>query len=378
MAVTIRNWHDFPAPIGDLSATALDLAAQGRSALTALVDGLPEQFTLFPPAINSRTLFFLQNEGGDSLRLDGRFAADGGRVHTMSYYDDVIFDGVAPTGGEYYRLSGGRASYDSATGLSGYFRDVEFSDYAEGYTVALQGKFYVATGAGSFDVADLRLDDQSGYRLRGDIRFASDDGPLFSGRVRSLDIFGEGGARIATARGLKLDASDFGDGPGSFADEAIFAGNDNVTLGAGGAYFDAWSGKDRVKGGTGNDSIDGGDGRDILTGGAGEDVFLFSASDTVTTGYDRDQITDFKAVDDKLVFDTDVFQGLADEDYYDPDTGDFLFSAAAADGVLTYVRGVVYYDADGVAGAGDAVVIVKLAGKPVLTDANFAAGAFDG
>ncbi|MBU3694620.1 MAG: calcium-binding protein, partial [Rhodocyclaceae bacterium] len=351
MSVTIRNWGSFPSPIGELSATALDLTAQGRASLAALLANLPEQFGLYPPATDRGTLFFREDEGADLLRLDGRFRDGSGRVEAMTYYDDVVYDGTTPVAGERYHLSGGRARFDAEGGLSGYFRDVEFTDYSEGYSASLRGKFFAASGTGSFDTADLRLEDGSGYRLRGDIRFATDDGPAFDGTVRSLDIFAAGGERVATARGLKIDAGDFGDGPGSFADAVIFAGNDNVTLGDDGVFFDAWAGKDRVKGGSGNDTIDGGEGRDVLTGGGGEDVFLFSAAESVLGSYARDEITDFRAADDRLVLDTDVFVALADADYYDPGTGDFVYGAAAADGVLVYARGVLYYDADGSAGA---------------------------
>ena len=96
----------------------------------------------------------------------------------------------------------------------------------------------------------------------------------------------------------------------------------------------------------------------------------------MTSAYDQDQVTDFYTEVDTLSFDTDVFVALADSALRDPVTGEFLFSAAQAAGVLSYTRGVVYYDADGSAGAGSAVAIVKLAGVPTLGDANVVAESF--
>jgi len=376
MSVTIRNWTGFTAPIGEFSSQALSLTAQGQVALSTLSDDLSSRFSIYPPATDNSTLFFRENEGSDVVRLEGRFDGLSGRVDEMHYFDDVLYEDGEPVAGESYRLSGGTVRYDSGDGLGGFFRKVEFEDHSEGYRASLSGRFFVGTGEGSLHTADFRLADGSGYRFSGDVRMSLPDGPSFSGTLRKLDIFGEGGERIATARGLRLDAADFGDGPGSFAEGVIFAGNDNVTLGNGGVFFDGWAGKDRIKGGTSSDTIDGGDGRDVLTGGAGEDVFLFSASAIVTSAFSRDQITDFRAADDRLVFDTDVFEALANSDYFDPVSGDFLFSEAAADGVLTYVRGAVLYDADGSAGDGAAVIVVVLSGKPALGDANFAAESF--
>ena len=376
MGVTIRNWNGFTAPIGELSTQALGLTAQGRATLTGLSETLSNRFSIYPPATDSSTLFFRENEGNDLLRLNGRFTGLSGRITEMSYFDDVVYDGTEPVSGEFYRLTRGVARYNEEVGFSGYFGKVEFEDFSEDYRATLWGKFCVATGAGSFHTADFRSADGAGYRFTGTVRMNTDDGPTFTGTLRSLDIYGEGGERIATARGMRLDAADFGDGGASFNDELIFARSDNVTLGNGGVYFKAWAGNDRVRGGTLGDTIEGGDGRDVLTGGAGEDVFRFSASEVVTDSFGRDLITDFGASDDLLLFDLAVFTALNNVDYFDDVTGDFLFDEAAADGVLTYVRGVVRYDADGSAGDDPAAIVVTLSGKPALGNSNFAAEAF--
>lgn len=376
MSVTIRNWTGFTATISELSTQALSLTAQGRSTLLNLSDTLSTSFSIYPPATDSSKLFFLENEGADAVRFDGRFSGSTGRVTEISFFDDVGYDGGVPVSGEFYHLTGGVAHYDAETGLSGYFREVEFNDYNEAYSATLSGKFFIATGEGSFKTAEFRLADGSGYRFTGDVRLTIDEGPALTGTLRSLDVYGEDGERIATARGMRLDASDFGNGSESFDDEVIFTRNDNVTLGDGGVYFNAWAGNDRVRGGDLGDTIEGGDGLDLLTGGAGEDVFRFSASEVTSGSFGRDRITDFKAAEDVLLFDLAAFTALDNEDYFDELTGDFLFSEAATDGVLTYVRGVVRYDADGSAGDDPALIIVTLSGKPALDNTNFAAESF--
>lgn len=376
MGVTIRNWSDFPSSIGELAAQGLDLVQQGRTTLDGVIADLPTDFSPYPPASDDNTLFLKQKDGNNAVRLEGHFKNDAGRVDSMRYYENVVYDGGTPTSGEYYQLTGGNAKYDPATGFSGFFGTVDYTSYSGHYTASLRGKYTPDTGAGSFRSAAFRIDDGSGATLKGDIRFSNGDGSLFTGTVRGLDIYGAGGHRLATASGLRVDAADFGASGASFAEDVIFAGNDNVTLGDGGVYFKGWDGKDRIKGGSGNDTIDGGNGSDVLTGGAGNDSFLFSADATVGSTYSRDTITDFKAAADVLVFDTHVFATLANSAYHDPVSGDFLFDTAAAAGVLTYSKGVVYYDADGSAGAGVAVAIVKLAGNPHLANGNFATESF--
>ncbi|PNU05604.1 family 16 glycosylhydrolase [Novosphingobium guangzhouense] len=56
-----------------------------------------------------------------------------------------------------------------------------------------------------------------------------------------------------------------------------------------------WAGDDLLDGGAGNDVLNGGAGTDTLTGGAGADTFVFS------TGYGKDNVTDFQHGVDKLV-----------------------------------------------------------------------------
>lgn len=378
MAVNIRNLSSFGAPVGELSIQALDLIGQGRAALSGLVTNLASRFVLDPAASSASTLRFTETGGADLLQLDGRFSASTGRVSAMTYSDDVVTAAGEPVSGERYLLTGGSASYNATTGFSGYFTRVHFDDYTEAYSATLSGKFFIASGIGSFNTAQFQAEYGLSYRFRGDIRLNVTDGPAFSGTLRSLDISNEAGQVIATARGLRIDAADFGEGAASFAGARIFSGNDNVTLGNSGVNFKAWDGNDRVVGGAWIDTIDGGNGRDVLTGGFGGDFFRFSADAVVTTSYEADQITDFYVEVDTLVFDTNVFVALADSRYRGPVTAALRYDLAQADGVLTCIRGLVQYDADGSAGPGAAVSIVKLAGNPDPGNSNFAAESFTG
>ena len=107
-----------------------------------------------------------------------------------------------------------------------------------------------------------------------------------------------------------------------------------------------------LTGNGGNNVLDGGLGNDTLIGGAGNDAFVF---DTALGGGNVDRITDFNVVDDRIRLDDAIFAGLA--------TGVLAASAFAAN--LTGKAGTaseriiyetdtgrLFYDSDGVGGAG--------------------------
>lgn len=110
------------------------------------------------------------------------------------------------------------------------------------------------------------------------------------------------------------------------------------------------AGDDTLKGGKGDDQLDGGSGRDKLTGGAGADAFQFS--DKLSTGRNRDTITDFKAGErDRIELDNDLFANklkagpagrLAIEQFGSP-------SKASSDNRILYdkTKGDLYFDIDG-------------------------------
>lgn len=109
-------------------------------------------------------------------------------------------------------------------------------------------------------------------------------------------------------------------------------------------------GYDLLLGGAGNDTLRGGTGKDKLTGGAGRDAFVF---DTAPGRDQRDKITDFRAADDVILLERDVFSGFATNgvilrsQYVAGNT-----ATDAADRII-YDRetGILAYDSDGRGGA---------------------------
>lgn len=88
-----------------------------------------------------------------------------------------------------------------------------------------------------------------------------------------------------------------GNGPNHFRG---LGGNDELVGG---------NGDDTLEGGDGNDKIVGGDGSDVMIGGAGADTFVYTdhwQSQYIASPrdgqFDRDTITDFNPVEDKLDF----------------------------------------------------------------------------
>ncbi|MBH9575827.1 endonuclease/exonuclease/phosphatase family protein [Inhella proteolytica] len=116
-----------------------------------------------------------------------------------------------------------------------------------------------------------------------------------------------------------------------------------------GSVLEGTRGRDTLVGTSGADRITGGQGRDTLTGGAGNDAFVYTS--LLDAG---DQITDFTPGQDRL----DVSALLAAVGY--------AGSTPFADGYLSLLQQgantVVYFDADGAAGAGQARPLVELVG----------------
>ena len=137
--------------------------------------------------------------------------------------------------------------------------------------------------------------------------------------------------------------------------KAIFAGDDDVTLGLGNDNINTFGGDDVIYGrggadtifaGVGDDIIHGGAGMDVLTGAAGADIFVF---DTKPSAKNVDEITDFSVKSDVIGLDHLIFRAIGK-------TGDLASSAfhignkaADASDRIIYNKndGVLYYDADG-------------------------------
>lgn len=125
-----------------------------------------------------------------------------------------------------------------------------------------------------------------------------------------------------------------------------------------------------IKGGTGSDEISGGAFADLLYGGAGADLFVI---DSVTPGQPADRIGDFKA-DDFFLVGNPFFSdpALENVDQANPLRSGSTPVATSTKGQFLYDTddGRLFYDADG-RGAGAAVHIFTLAGKPVLNANDF-------
>jgi Ca2+-binding RTX toxin-like protein len=119
-----------------------------------------------------------------------------------------------------------------------------------------------------------------------------------------------------------------------------------------------------IKGEDGNDTIIAGTGNDNLYGGKGRDIFAFT---DVTDGVDR--IRDFSSKKDKFGFDDGPFKALGGT----IEATEFVVGeeALTADQHLIYDddSGKLYWDEDGVGGAGK-ILLVRLTDGPKLTVAN--------
>ena len=117
------------------------------------------------------------------------------------------------------------------------------------------------------------------------------------------------------------------------------------------------SGKDNLFGGAGDDILHGGAHADILTGGAGRDIFVF---DTALGSIDV--IKDFSHADDAIALDDAIFTAFQGGRTGSAEIYDHLFY----DGQTGYL----YYDADGIDGAGARVAFAKLTAGLTDVDAS--------
>jgi Ca2+-binding RTX toxin-like protein len=153
---------------------------------------------------------------------------------------------------------------------------------------------------------------------------------------------------------------------GNVGDNMLFgaAGNDTLRGLDGRDMLNGGDGADRLEGGAGNDTLIGGAGSDTMAGGTGSDVFVFDRAPT--TG-EFDQIADYSALDDTLIFNRTGFAGLGGEQAGTIKAALFGYGVAAttADQRFIYdaTRGNLIYDADG-NGAGAAQLIARL-NRPV-------------
>jgi Ca2+-binding RTX toxin-like protein len=132
----------------------------------------------------------------------------------------------------------------------------------------------------------------------------------------------------------------------------------------------ALGGNDTLNGGSGPDRLHGGTGNDSLKGGLDSDSFYFDTDLDGTNNIDR--ILDFAAVEDTVVLDRSVFNGISQNGT--------LSAAAYYNGTMAHdlddrviydqSTGRIFYDADG-AGSVAAVLFAQITAGTALTNADF-------
>ena len=136
---------------------------------------------------------------------------------------------------------------------------------------------------------------------------------------------------------------------------------DTLTGSSGSNVIRGLGGNDTISGGWGSDVLIGGAGNDLLTGGSSSDRFVFTS---LSDG--SDVITDFSSNSDKLdLTELTASVGLGDASYATlvangnivVTTGNFA-TGTSTNGSSTDTR--VYFDADGSAGPGEAVLVATL------------------
>ncbi len=152
-----------------------------------------------------------------------------------------------------------------------------------------------------------------------------------------------------------------------------YGGNDVLTGGDGDDYLWGIQGNDTIAGGAGVDYLEGGDGLDRLAGGLGNDTFRFSGANL-----GLDTITDYGAVsgnDDRFLLSASGFGGglstgtLAASRFRVNTTG----SAQDSDDrfIFNSSNKGVYFDVDGVGGAGPVLITTLQSSAANLTNADF-------
>lgn len=142
-----------------------------------------------------------------------------------------------------------------------------------------------------------------------------------------------------------------------------------ITGNVGSSVLTGGSGNDTLNGAAGTDTLAGGLGNDVLTGGTGADTFLFNTTRSATANVDR--ITDFIAVDDRLLLDDAVFAGIGPVGQIA--AANFRIGSRAADAsdrvIYNAATGQLFFDADG-SGAGAATLFATVTAGTTLTAAD--------
>lgn len=147
-------------------------------------------------------------------------------------------------------------------------------------------------------------------------------------------------------------------------------GNDRLLGGTAGCVLDGGIGNDRLDGLGGSDTLRGGLGNDALIGGGASDGFVFNTALNAATN--RDIVTDFVHLQDKLVLENAIFTKLTAVGDLNP--AFFRAGAAALDAndfiVYNRATGLLSFDVNGNV-AGGSIAFASLSNRPLLTAADF-------
>ena len=150
-------------------------------------------------------------------------------------------------------------------------------------------------------------------------------------------------------------------------------GNNAANNLSGGGNADTLTGSfgtDTLDGGLGNDRLYGGASSDDLIGGAGLDSFYFDAP--LNAAVNVDHILDFRAADDTIFLDRDIFTGIGADGAIGAAAFRAGTSALDADDRILYnaATGQISYDADGIGGA-SAILFATITPGIAVTSADF-------
>ncbi|HRK43105.1 MAG TPA: calcium-binding protein [Gemmobacter sp.] len=357
--INLREGHDILHNTGRITAGLIDLGL-GNDRFTDAATSV----------INNDSV--LGNEGSDTI--SGGLGDDTLRGGT---WHDLL------SGGAGNDLLDGGAGADTLQGDDGDDRiyggdgnDTMLGGAGNDLLEGMTGRDTLSGGAG----ADTLRGGDDADRLDG-----GSEGDLLEGGRGSDTILGETGNDTLRG-GADGDVLYGGDGDDVFQEGGPASGNDRMRGGAGNDRFTAGAGQDTLfgedgddllKGNFGDDQLYGGDGADVLRGGAGADILQGGQGiDRLNGGSGADQfvfarpsdgrdfIQDFRASEDRLVFEGSAFG-------YGNQTGrisldDCVFDRAQeANDHWVYVRATktLFFDANGNE-AGGRVAIAT------FTDAN--------
>ena len=237
----------------------------------------------------------------------------------------------------------------------------------------------VVTGAINSIQLDLKKSEGKYYRGKVDLSLGT-KGVL----IKSLEILEDGGAYpLLSLRNLNMRINDNGEFVDSLgkaiqgtAWEAAFSGNDKITGTSEDDVLDGGRGNDLINGGAGSDVLYGGLGNDQITGGSGSDVFVFEHlpqfrlnADVITDFYTSTKPDRF-GLSDSLLFDSAVFEN---QDFVKVKK---IKDKVSAEGEELNGEGFIYeastgslfYDIDGAGQGAVPIQLVRLVGKPDLTE----------